>query len=43
MDTPTCTGCIGRGTGTACCMCGLPIPEHLRRTPDSPSEIRTGD
>lgn len=27
----TCPGCIGRGTGTACCMCTKPIPEDLRR------------
>lgn len=28
----TCPGCIGRGTGSNCCMCGNPIPANLRRT-----------
>lgn len=27
----TCPGCIGRGTGTHCCMCSEPIPDHLQR------------
>lgn len=30
--TDTCPGCIGRGTGTHCCMCDKPIPPPLRRT-----------
>lgn len=30
MDT--CPGCVGRGTGTRCCMCNRPIPTNLRRT-----------
>lgn len=34
-----CLGCIGRGTGTNCCMCTLPIPADKQRTPDSPSEL----
>lgn len=34
----TCNGCVGRGTGTACCMCSLPIPVELRITANSPSE-----
>jgi hypothetical protein len=28
--TDTCPGCVGRGTGTHCCSCSRPIPEHLR-------------
>lgn len=38
-----CPGCIGRGMGTGCCMCGLPIPESLRRKPGDPSEFKPGD
>jgi hypothetical protein len=34
-----CPGCVGRGTGDGCCMCGLPVPEGLRRQPDDPSEF----
>ncbi|GIH91910.1 hypothetical protein ACFFMN_34115 [Planobispora siamensis] len=40
IDMATCPGCIGRGTGTRCCMCDGTIPEELRRTPDSPNEVR---
>lgn len=38
-DKDECPGCVGRGTGTGCCMCGRPIPKHLRRKPGDPSEI----
>ncbi|MDF5759186.1 hypothetical protein [Spongiactinospora sp. TRM90649] len=31
-DQTSCPGCIGRGTGTRCCMCDKPIPAALRRT-----------
>lgn len=34
-----CPGCVGRGTGTGCCMCGRPIPIGLRRQPGDPSEM----
>jgi hypothetical protein len=30
----TCPGCVGRGTGTHCCMCDRPIPLGLRRQTD---------
>ncbi len=33
-----CPGCVGRGTGSRCCMCGRPIPEHLRRQPTDADE-----
>jgi hypothetical protein len=35
----SCPGCIGRGTGTGCCMCGLPVPEGLRRQAGDPSDL----
>ena len=35
----TCNGCVGRGTGKGCFMCGLPIPVELRLTTDSPHEF----
>jgi len=35
-----CKGCVGRGTGTRCCICGKVIPTALRRTPKTPSELR---
>lgn len=34
-----CPGCVGRGTGRSCCMCGLPVPDGLRRKPGDPSEM----
>lgn len=34
MSADTCPGCIGRGTGTHCCMCDRPIPEALRPQTD---------
>lgn len=37
-----CPGCVGRGTGTECCVCGCWIPEHLRRSPGDPGEYQTG-
>lgn len=37
-----CHGCAGRGTGTHCCLCGLPIPPGLRREPGDPSELPGG-
>lgn len=40
MTTTTCPGCVGRGTGTHCCMCDGEIPAHLRRTAQSPSEVQ---
>jgi hypothetical protein len=33
----TCPGCIGRGTGTHCCMCSNPIPESLQRKNGQPA------
>jgi hypothetical protein len=38
----TCPGHVGRGIGVTCVVCGLPIPAGLRRTVDSPSELRPG-
>jgi hypothetical protein len=38
----TCPGCVGRGTGTQCFICGGTVPTSQRRTPQSPSEIRSG-
>lgn len=35
-----CPGCVGRGTGTVCYACGLPIPLPWRRTEESPSDYR---
>lgn len=32
----TCPGCLGRGAGTDCPVCGLPIPEDLRQHPAPP-------
>jgi hypothetical protein len=34
-----CPGCVGRGTGRSCCMCGLPIPDDLCRDPGDLSEL----
>lgn len=34
-----CPGCVGRGTGGWCCMCGLRIPDGLLRGPDDLSEF----
>lgn len=34
----SCVGCVGRGTGSKCCMCGKPIPQELRRSPNDPPE-----
>lgn len=42
VETEMCPGHVGRGTGTHCCMCTRPIPEHLRRTADSPPSTRPG-
>jgi hypothetical protein len=39
-DQPACPGHIGRGIGADCSMCGGLVPPALRRTADSPSEIR---
>jgi hypothetical protein len=39
---PACVGCVGRGTGDGCCMCGGPIPAALRRRPGSPPEYSSG-
>lgn len=36
VNTSECPGCIGRGLGTVCEMCGQPIPEHLIRRPSGP-------
>ena len=41
QTTQVCDGCIGRGCGTACGICGGTIPNHLRRTTDSPREYRS--
>lgn len=30
----TCPGCVGRGRGSSCCMCGNPIPAHLQLSDD---------
>jgi hypothetical protein len=38
-----CGGCTGRGTGTRCCICDLPIPPGLRRSPGDPSELPDGE
>ena len=35
-----CTGCVGRGTGTRCCICGGGIPLDLRRDPEAADEFR---
>jgi len=35
----SCPGCIGRGAGSVCCICGRPIPGELRRRPGDASEI----
>lgn len=35
-----CPGCVGRGAGTVCCVCGAPIPAALRLRPDGPPEAR---
>lgn len=41
MTTTTCPGCVGRGTGTVCAMCGGTIPPEMWRTrQDSASEYR---
>ena len=37
---PGCPGCVGRGTGEDCNVCGRPIPPGLCREPDDPSEVR---
>jgi hypothetical protein len=37
-----CPGCVGRGRGDACCVCGLLIPPRLRRRPGDPSELGNG-
>jgi hypothetical protein len=37
-----CGGCIGRGTGERCAICGKPIPQRLRRSPGDPAEYRPG-
>jgi hypothetical protein len=37
---PTCPGCVGRGIGTRCSMCGGVVPAEKRRTPLSRSEVR---
>lgn len=37
-----CPGCVGRGTGTECFVCGRWIPEDLRRSPGDPSEYEFG-
>jgi hypothetical protein len=37
---PACPGCVGRGTGEDCNVCGRPIPPGLCREPDDPSEVR---
>lgn len=34
-----CLGCVGRGTGDVCCVCGGHIPVALRRAPGDPSEF----
>jgi hypothetical protein len=34
----SCPGCVGRGTGTECCICGEPVPAALRRTTNSTDE-----
>jgi hypothetical protein len=36
----TCPGHVGRGVGAECVVCGRPVPAGLRRTVDSPSEVR---
>jgi hypothetical protein len=35
-----CPGHVGRGLGAECSICGGWVPLELRRTEDSPSEIR---
>jgi hypothetical protein len=35
-----CQGCVGRGIGQRCSMCGGTVPVALRRTRESSSEIR---
>lgn len=39
---PPCPGCVGRGTGAVCCVCGGQVPASLRRRPGDPSEVRAG-
>jgi hypothetical protein len=29
-----CSGCVGRGTGVRCCICGGEIPPELWRAPE---------
>jgi hypothetical protein len=36
--TRKCPGCVGRGTGAVCCMCGGQVPARLRRSRNSPRE-----
>jgi hypothetical protein len=36
----SCHGCVGRGTGTSCCMCGNLVSTVLRRDCESTSEVR---
>jgi anti-sigma regulatory factor (Ser/Thr protein kinase) len=38
----SCPGCVGRGTGPRCCMCGRWIPGELRRQPGDRSEVDPG-
>jgi hypothetical protein len=42
LPSGDCPGCVGRGTGWRCCVCGRMIPPQLRRAPGSPDEIREG-
>ncbi len=35
-----CPGCVGRGTGPVCAVCGGPVPPYLRRGPGAPGEVR---
>lgn len=39
---PPCPGCVGRGTGAVCCVCGGQVPAALRRRAGDPSEVRAG-
>ena len=38
----SCPGCVGRGTGEVCCLCGLPVPIALRRSPGDAPEYDPG-
>ncbi|WP_157255048.1 hypothetical protein [Nonomuraea typhae] len=37
LEAGTCPGCIGRGSGARCCMCGRAIPAELQRPHGQPA------